>query len=85
MRMTHQIAFRGDWDKDDIVADPDLLALRALLGRRVDRPPARLAFYTKQTQIDSLLTLFSGKKRHCEEDKPLNLLYIACNARWLST
>ena len=40
---TYQITLCGHGDQDKVVTDPNLLSLRALLGGRMNRPPAGLA------------------------------------------
>ena len=41
--LAHQVSLGGDGDEDGVVADAHLLALGALLGGGMHRPPARLA------------------------------------------
>ena len=45
---TDQVSLGGDADEDEVIADANLLALAALLRRRVDSPPARLACNVKR-------------------------------------
>jgi len=39
----YQVSFRGDGDENGVVAHPDLFALGALFGRRMDGPPTSLS------------------------------------------
>lgn len=42
--MAHQVAFRRDTDKDDVIPNTDLFSFRPLLGGWVRGPPASLSY-----------------------------------------
>ena len=67
MCVSYEIALGSDRDENDVVADAHLLALGALLGRRMDGPPARLAHRVRlQADVERQLVVRCARRQACQ-------------------
>lgn len=78
-----QITFGGHGHQDQIISDAHLLALRALLARRMNRPPTSLSLAVLlQAHVEGQLVVRRGGGQTCQVLQSVRLLDLFLLAKW---
>ena len=74
-----EVSLGGDGDKDDVIANANLLSLRALLGGGVNSPPAGLAFTAATLLLFYKIYFLFGSMEKVERTSDYeNVLMASC-------